>query len=623
MKNYLVGLLLFIATFTFLTTPSVVSAQSLYNASYTAVNTATNAPVSGTTFLAGGSYKITVTGGQPNAQVSFVTSVQKPGVAAFQNGTNNIGYTNASGGGIFTVNTTSGDVGSWLNLLTINGIPVGNYLTYTVTASASAPAPSAVPAPVPVAQTLKITSPTVGQVWTLGQPGKFEWTTTGHDVNTTGYIELSSNTFGTYRIANITNSGTYSWVPSGISAGVYTVRVGIGSSVVTVANVTFGSVPTPTPAPTPAVTPTPTQTPTYTPSFTYINTKNNQSIIGGTMTVGETWKFNVTGAKPNALVTVNTTQTKFDGTAGPGTGVATLGYTNSSGSAEFTGTTSAVDAGSWVESLRVDGVQVGSQFSFIVSLPIGGVATTPVVPARLPVINFISPSQGLNTGTITISGSNFLEPTIDFYNSTGQKATSFRLPNFESATSDILKFKPYDLVPGLYQVKVVTPVGTSNVVYFIVTSPLGQTTTPPTQVKPLSTNTPDTQTQATIQDLMEKIRVLQGQVSQKQPSINTQTQSQTPTESNNLTDDVQVVNQRCVALTYDLSHRSKDVSTNGEVSTLQDFLQSGGYLNSEPTGYFGLLTVNAVKKFQTASGVRPTGYVGGLTRAKIKSVSCQ
>src|SRR3989338_1248270 len=57
----------------------------------------------------------------------------------------------------------------------------------------------------------------------------------------------------------------------------------------------------------------------------------------------------------------------------------------------------------------------------------------------------------------------------------------------------------------------------------------------------------------------------------------------------------------CVSLTYKLGRRagpnftpSRDSHTNGEVSLLQDFLQSQGYLHSETTGYFGLLTFGAV-----------------------------
>ncbi|MFA4975810.1 MAG: peptidoglycan-binding protein [Candidatus Paceibacterota bacterium] len=78
----------------------------------------------------------------------------------------------------------------------------------------------------------------------------------------------------------------------------------------------------------------------------------------------------------------------------------------------------------------------------------------------------------------------------------------------------------------------------------------------------------------------------------------------------------------CVALQNNLRYKDRDVNKNGEISTLQDFLQSKGYLNNEPTGYFGLLTFKAVKDFQKSNDISPTGYVGAITRAKIKALSC-
>lgn len=78
----------------------------------------------------------------------------------------------------------------------------------------------------------------------------------------------------------------------------------------------------------------------------------------------------------------------------------------------------------------------------------------------------------------------------------------------------------------------------------------------------------------------------------------------------------------CIDLQYNLKYRSTDAKTNGEVSLLQDFLQTQGYLNSEPTGYFGRLTEGAVKSFQAANGILDSGYVGPITRAKIKEISC-
>jgi peptidoglycan hydrolase-like protein with peptidoglycan-binding domain len=78
----------------------------------------------------------------------------------------------------------------------------------------------------------------------------------------------------------------------------------------------------------------------------------------------------------------------------------------------------------------------------------------------------------------------------------------------------------------------------------------------------------------------------------------------------------------CTNLTYDLRITSRDSQTGGQVSDLQFFLQTKGYLNTEPTGYFGLLTATAVKQFQTANSISPLGYVGPLTRTKINSISC-
>ena len=80
----------------------------------------------------------------------------------------------------------------------------------------------------------------------------------------------------------------------------------------------------------------------------------------------------------------------------------------------------------------------------------------------------------------------------------------------------------------------------------------------------------------------------------------------------------------CPYLTYDLKYKSRDAQTGGGVSILQGILQKKGYLNSEPTGYFGAMTLAAVKQFQSTNGVSPvSGLVGPLTRAKIHTLNCQ
>jgi|GEM_PF-675645 LPXTG-site transpeptidase (sortase) family protein len=71
-----------------------------------------------------------------------------------------------------------------------------------------------------------------------------------------------------------------------------------------------------------------------------------------------------------------------------------------------------------------------------------------------------------------------------------------------------------------------------------------------------------------------------------------------------------------------LRYRIRDSDTNGEVSMVQNFLGIKGYLSSVPTGFFGPATLVAIKKFQSASGFSPTGYVGVLTRSKINAWLC-
>ncbi|MDD5056051.1 MAG: PKD domain-containing protein [Candidatus Peribacteraceae bacterium] len=79
----------------------------------------------------------------------------------------------------------------------------------------------------------------------------------------------------------------------------------------------------------------------------------------------------------------------------------------------------------------------------------------------------------------------------------------------------------------------------------------------------------------------------------------------------------------CLVLTKDLRLRSRDAKTEGEVSLLQDFLNTRGYLKAEPTGFFSVSTFAAVKAFQKEMKLRPTGFVSVLTRKAIEKVSCE
>lgn len=62
--------------------------------------------------------------------------------------------------------------------------------------------------------------------------------------------------------------------------------------------------------------------------------------------------------------------------------------------------------------------------------------------------------------------------------------------------------------------------------------------------------------------------------------------------------------------------------SNGSVYKLQAFLQSAGYLQVSPTGYFGVSTRKAVQQFQRSVGISPTGVVNLATRQAIANTSC-
>jgi peptidoglycan hydrolase-like protein with peptidoglycan-binding domain len=53
------------------------------------------------------------------------------------------------------------------------------------------------------------------------------------------------------------------------------------------------------------------------------------------------------------------------------------------------------------------------------------------------------------------------------------------------------------------------------------------------------------------------------------------------------------------------------------VMELQEFLNDKGLLTSSPTGFFGILTLKAVKSYQTSKGLPSTGFVGQMTRGEI------
>lgn len=66
----------------------------------------------------------------------------------------------------------------------------------------------------------------------------------------------------------------------------------------------------------------------------------------------------------------------------------------------------------------------------------------------------------------------------------------------------------------------------------------------------------------------------------------------------------------CVVLSRTLRLGASDKTTNGEVSDLQTFLVSLGYLQHSVTGYYGYLTMQAVQEYQKANGIVISGIPG-------------
>lgn len=74
----------------------------------------------------------------------------------------------------------------------------------------------------------------------------------------------------------------------------------------------------------------------------------------------------------------------------------------------------------------------------------------------------------------------------------------------------------------------------------------------------------------------------------------------------------------CVDWTKPLFTRALFLGTSGyDVYLLQKALVLEGYGSFAPTGFFGVLTLAAVMKYQTAKGLSPVGSVGPLTRASL------
>jgi len=72
------------------------------------------------------------------------------------------------------------------------------------------------------------------------------------------------------------------------------------------------------------------------------------------------------------------------------------------------------------------------------------------------------------------------------------------------------------------------------------------------------------------------------------------------------------------ASTYAINTNLSQNVQNDEVKQLQEKLRAAGFFTFHTsTGYFGPITLSAVKAFQAANGIPTTGFVGPLTRAAL------
>src|SRR5947207_843284 len=88
------------------------------------------------------------------------------------------------------------------------------------------------------------------------------------------------------------------------------------------------------------------------------NTSN--SGLGRDFVINDSFSLSITGAAPNAPVTLNFTQN------GVGSNGNNMGNTDANGAFSLTGVEGSANIGTWTETWFVNGVQVGDEQDFIV-----------------------------------------------------------------------------------------------------------------------------------------------------------------------------------------------------------------------------------------------------------------
>lgn len=79
----------------------------------------------------------------------------------------------------------------------------------------------------------------------------------------------------------------------------------------------------------------------------------------------------------------------------------------------------------------------------------------------------------------------------------------------------------------------------------------------------------------------------------------------------------------CLKFTNAIRYKDNDTTKQTtHVRDLQQVLYDKGYLSVKPTGYFGMLTLKAVKQYQKENSIPQTGFVGEITRGMLRSDVC-
>lgn len=104
-----------------------------------------------------------------------------------------------------------------------------------------------------------------------------------------------------------------------------------------------------------------------------------------------------------------------------------------------------------------------------------------------------------------------------------------------------------------------------------------------------------------IADLTAQLNILRGSITPVDPSVSTYPA-------------MPAQHRICAMLNRNLSHGVQG----DDVRSLQEFLYENKFLTVAPTGYFGPMTADAVKRWQAKEGVQAVGSFGPMSRERIK-----